>query len=152
MATYLITAHHNVELGVESMQDTFLTEAQARVLELRAKGLTQAEIARKLKTSRANICILERRARKNIVRAEQTLKLVAKLRAPVVLEVRPGDDILEVPKRLFKAADAAKIRVGLGTPDVIAKIRDGAGSKLHGRSVTQRFELVLTSDGDVLIA
>jgi hypothetical protein len=134
------------------LKDTFLTEAQARVLELRAKGLTQAEIARKLRTSRANICILEHRARENIARAERTLKLAEKLRAPVVLEVRQGDDILEVPKRLFKAADAAKIRVKPDTPDIIAKIREGAGDKLHGRSATQSFDVVLTSEGEVLIA
>ena len=133
-------------------KDTFLTEAQAQVLELRAKGLTQAKIARKLRTSRANICILERRARENITRAERTLKLAAKLRAPVVLEVRRGEDILEVPRRLFKAADAAKIMVKLGTPDIIAKIREGAGGKLHGRSATQSFDVVLTSKGEVLIA
>ncbi len=134
------------------MRDTFLTEAQARVLELRVKGLTQAEIARKLKTSRANVCILERRARDNIARAERTLKLAAKLRAPVVIEVKSGEDILEVPKRLFKAADAAKIRVKLGTPDIIAKIREGAGDKLHGRSATQSFDVVLTSEGELLIS
>ena len=133
-------------------KDTFLTEAQARVLELRAKGLTQAEIARKLRTSRANVCILERRARDNIARAERTLKLAAKLRAPVVLEVKQGNDILEVPNRLFKAADAAKIRVKLSTPDIIAKIREGARDKLHGRSATQSFDVVLTSEGELLIS
>lgn len=133
------------------MRDTFLTEAQARVLEFRTKGMSQAEIARKLRTSRANICILERRARENIARAERTLKLAAKLRAPVVLEVKPGEDILGVPKRLFKAADAAKIKVKLGTPEIIAKIQEEARDKLHGRSATQRFELALTSEGDVLI-
>lgn len=133
-------------------KDTFLTEAQAQVLELRAKGLTQAKIARKLRTSRANICILERRARENIARAERTIKLAAKLRAPVVLKIKQGDDILEVPKRLFKAADAVKIQVKLGTPDIIAKIREGARDKLHGRSATQIFDVVLTSKGEVLIA
>lgn len=133
-------------------RDTFLTEAQAQVLELRTKGLTQAKIARKLRTSRANVCILERRARENIARAERTLKLAAKLRAPVVLEIKRGDDILEVPKRLFKAADAVKIQVKLGTPDIIAKIREGARDKLHGRSATQIFDVVLTSKGEVLIA
>lgn len=133
-------------------KDTFLTEAQAQVLELRAKGLTQAKIARKLRTSRANICILERRARENIARAERTIKLAAKLRAPVVLKIKRGDDILEVPKRLFKAADAVKIQVKLGTPDIIAKIREGARDKLHGRSATQIFDVVLTSKGEVLIA
>lgn len=133
-------------------RDTFLTEAQAQVLELRSKGLTQAKIARKLRTSRANVCILERRARENIARAERTLKLAAKLRAPVVLEIKRGDDILEVPKRLFKAADAVKIQVKIGTPDIIAKIREGARDKLHGRSATQIFDVVLTSKGEVLIA
>ena len=132
-------------------KNTFLTEAQAQVLELRAKGMTQAKIARKLRTSRANVCILERRARENIARAERTLKLAAKLRAPVVLEVRQGDDILEVPKRLFKAADAAKIPVKLSTPDIITNIREGAGDKLHGRSATRSFDVVLTSKGEVLI-
>lgn len=133
------------------MSDTFITEAQARVLELRAKGLTQADIARRLKTSRANVCILERRAKENIARAGRTLKLAAKLRAPVVLEVKQGDDIFEVPKRLFKAADAAKIKVRVGTPDIVAKIREGAADRLHGRSATKSFDVVLTSEGEVLI-
>ncbi len=133
------------------MKETFLTKMQARVLELRAKGLTQAEIARQLETSRANICILEHRARRNIARAERTLKLSAKLLAPVVLKIKPGDDILEVPNRLFKTADAAKIRVKLSTPDIISKIREGAKDRLHGRSATQSFDVVLTSDGELLI-
>jgi len=134
------------------VEDTFLTKMQARVLELRAKGLTQAEIARQLKTSRANVCILERRARRNIARAERTLKLSEKLFAPVVLKIKPGDDILEVPNRLFKTADAAKIRVKLSTPDIIAKIREGAKDRLHGRSATQSFDVVLTARGELLIS
>ena len=133
------------------MKDTFLTKMQEQVLELRAKGLTQAEIARQLKTSRANVCILEHRARRNIARAEKTLKLSEKLFAPVVLKIKPSDDILKVPDRLFKAADAAKIRVKLSTPDIISKIREGAKDRLHGRSATQSFDVVLTSDGKLLI-
>ena len=134
------------------MKETFLTKMQVRVLELRVKGLTQAEIARQLKTSRANVCILEHRARRNIARAEKTLKLSAKLLAPVVLKIKSGDDILKVPDRLFKAADAAKIRVKLSTPDIIAKIREGARDKLHGRSATQSFDVVLTLGGELLIS
>ena len=132
-------------------EDAFLTEAQVRVLELRNKGLTQAEIAKRLKTSRANVCILERRARANIARAERTLKLAARLSAPVVIELKPGDDVLEAPGLLFKAADRAKVKVGLTTPEIIARIRETAGDKLRGRSVVKRFELVLTADGDVLV-
>jgi len=134
------------------MKDTFLTESQVQVLKLRAMGFNQAEIARKLKTSRANISILERRARQNIARAERTLKLAAKLKAPVVITVKEGDDVLEVPKRLFKAADAAKIVVKLGTTDIIAKIQEAAGEKIHGRSATKSFDVALTFDGEVFIS
>lgn len=131
------------------VKDTFLTKMQARVLELRAKGLTQAEIAKQLKTSRANVCILERRARQNIARAERTLKLSAKLLAPVVLKIKPGDDIMSMPRRLFSAADAAKVNVKLDTPALIAKIRKEAQDKLKGRAAIAPIELVLTADGEV---
>jgi len=79
------------------------------------------------------------------------LKLAARLSAPVVIELKPGDDILEAPDLLFKAADRAKVKVGLTTPEIIARIREAAGGKLHGRSVVRRFELVLTAGGDVVV-
>jgi Tfx family DNA-binding protein len=133
------------------VEDTFLTKMQARVLELRVKGLTQAEIARQLKTSRANVCILEHRARRNIARAERTLKLSAKILAPVVLKIKPGDDVISAPRRLFSAADAAKVDVKLDTPALIAKIRREAQDKLRGRTATAPIELVLTADGEVFV-
>ena len=133
------------------VEDPFLTKMQARVLELRAKGLTQAEIARQLKTSRANVCILERRARRNIARAERTLKLSAKILAPVVLKIKPGDDIMSAPRQFFSAADAAKVDVKLDTPALIAKIRREAQDKLRGRTATAPIELVLTADGEVFV-
>ena len=133
------------------MKDTFLTESQLRVLKLRLKGLTQAEIAHTLKTSRANISILEHRAKDNIARAERTLKMAEKLRAPVVISVSQGEDILRIPKKLFEAADAANIRVKQGTADIIAKIQEDAGDKIHGRSATRGFEVALTSEGEILI-
>lgn len=129
-----------------------MTELQARVLELRTRGLSQAEIARRLKTSRANICILERRARENIARAERTLALAARLRAPVVLTIKAGEDVLDIPKRLLRAADAAKVKVRLSTPELIARIRELAGDKLRGRFTEEGFELVLTAEGEILIS
>jgi hypothetical protein len=132
-------------------RETFLTKAQIRVLELRARGLTQAEVARKLKTSRANVCILERRGRENIERARRTLQFATKLHALAVMELKPGDDLLQAPKQLFAKADAIKVEVKLDTPELIARIRERASDKLHGRTITERIELVLTAGGDVLV-
>jgi hypothetical protein len=133
------------------MKETFLTDAQQRVLEFRAKGMSQAQIARFLKTSRANISILERRARENIARAERTLKLAAKLKAPVVLRVETAADLFSIPKRLLKEADKAGISVKLTTPDIVTKIREEAGDKLHGRAVKEPFEISVTSEGEVIL-
>jgi len=113
--------------------------------------MTQAEIAQKLRTSRANVSILEHRAKENIARAERTLKVAEKLRAPVIISVKQGDDILLVPKKLFEAADAANIIVKQGTADIIAKIQEEAGERIHGRSATRGFEVALTSKGEILI-
>ncbi len=133
------------------VKNTFLTKAQLRVLELRNRGVSQAEVARMLKTSRANICILERRVRENIDRARETIKLAAELKSPVVVRIAPGEDILEVPKRLFAAADKAKIKAGIDTPALLARIREQAGGKLRGRLAAEEIELMLTSDGDVVV-
>jgi hypothetical protein len=133
------------------MERTFLTKAQQRVLEFRAKGMSQAEIARILKTSRANISILERRARENVARAEQTVKLAAKLRAPIILKVEEEADLFSLPKQLFERADKVGIRVKLTAADIVTKIRQEAGNKIHGRSVTKPFEMAVTSEGDIII-
>jgi Tfx family DNA-binding protein len=44
------------------------------VLRLRQSGLTQEDIARRIKTTRANVSLIEKRARENIDRSRETLK------------------------------------------------------------------------------
>ena len=129
-----------------------MTESQLRVLKFRMKGLTQAEIARRLNTSRANVSILESRGKENIARAERTLKLAEKLKAPVMITVKQGDDILQVPKKIFLAADVTKIKVRLGTAEIIARIKEAAGDKIHGRSATKSFKVALSSEGEIIIS
>ncbi|MEW6222579.1 MAG: Tfx family DNA-binding protein [Candidatus Hadarchaeota archaeon] len=133
------------------MKETFLTRAQQKVLELKKMGMTQAEIARVLQTSRANVSILEKRARENIARAERTVKLAERLRAPVVIKVEAGADLFSIPKLLFKAADRGKIQVKLTAPEIIAKIQRELGDKMRGRSVKDYFEMAVTAEGEVIL-
>jgi Tfx family DNA-binding protein len=133
------------------MKETFLTKAQQKVLELKKIGMTQAEISRTLQTSRANVSILERRARENISRAERTVRLAERLRAPVVVKVEVGADLFSIPKLLFKAADKAKIQVKLTAPEIITKIQQELGDKIHGRSSKVPFDIAVTSEGEVIL-
>ena len=50
--------------------DSFLTERQIRVLELRTQGHSQQEIADIMGSSRSNISILETRAHRNILQGK----------------------------------------------------------------------------------
>lgn len=84
---------------------SFLTEQQIRVLQLRAKGLKQSEIAEILGTSRANVSILERRALEKIEKARNTLLLWEQINSKISVEVKKGEDIFQVPEKLFKKAD-----------------------------------------------
>lgn len=135
-----------------SGDESFLTETQERVLELREEGLSQTEIAEKLGTSCSNICSIEKRARRNIERARNTLNEVRIIQAPLTMKVAPGDDILDSIKSLFSKADEADLHVSLDTPELISKIEQESRDKLRGRKVVERIEISLTSDGDVIIS
>jgi Tfx family DNA-binding protein len=99
---------------------SFLTEQQIKILRLRAKGLKQSEIAELLGTSRANISILERRALEKIEKARNTLLLWEQINSKISVEVRKGEDIFEVPDRLFKKADEKGIKVPYSSAEIIA--------------------------------
>lgn len=122
-----------------------------KVLELRAKGLSQAEVAQKLETSRANICSLEKRANRNIKRAKNTLKMAKRARAPVRITIEVNEDILDSVEEFFSKADEADIHVSLDTPELISKLREKAGDRLEGRRASGEIELNLTHQGKVLI-
>lgn len=133
-------------------EDTFLTETQTKVLKLREKGLSQSEVAEKLNSSRANICTIEKRARRNIDRAKKTLELAAKIQAPISVEIRAGEDVLDSAKTFFSKADKAGIHVGLDTPELISKIEGEVKEKLKGRRAEEKIELTLTSKGNVIVS
>jgi transcriptional regulator len=56
-----------------------LTSKEIKVLELRAKKLTQVEVSKKLDISQAAISHFENNAHKKIKEAEQTLEVAKKL-------------------------------------------------------------------------
>ena len=87
-----------------------LTKRQLKVLQLRRQGLSQAEVAMKLGTTRSNISILEKRAHQNIQRAERTIHQWMMIQAPISLSLKAGTDVFDLPKMIFEAADKISMR------------------------------------------
>jgi hypothetical protein len=129
-------------------RDTFLTQKQLKVLELRGKGYTQEEIAKLLGTSRVNVCITEKRARENIEKARNTLDAFERL-DPVVLEIPPGIDVFQVPRLIFKEADKHGIKVLYNTTSLIGILRRKAEAKIRGNRVIEGFRVFILRRGKV---
>lgn len=132
-------------------KDIFLTDKQIEILKLKKKGLSQADIARKLKTTRGNICIIEGTAQKNIEKAKNTLKLFKTLEAPVWVTIASGIDIYDVPGLLFKEADKKHIKVAVDSAMVIVKIKTEVPDKVRGRITLNEIDISSDEAGNITV-
>ncbi|ADT84951.1 DNA-binding protein [Thermococcus barophilus MP] len=129
---------------------SFLTEQQIRILQLRAKGLKQSEIAELLGTSRANVSILEHRALEKIEKARNTLLIWEQINSKISVEVKKGEDIFTIPDKLFKKADELKIKVPYSTAEIIAFLVEHA--PIEDRIAKRDFTLFLDAQDKLRVS
>ncbi len=132
-------------------EESVLTRRQAEVLALRERDESQAAIADRLGTSRANVAGIEASARENVRKARSTIELVDALRAPVQLTIEPGTDVYEIPDRIYQAADTADLKVTLSAVDVIERLTEAAREALDRRELTAPVRVTVSADGEVRI-
>jgi len=56
-----------------------LTEKEIKVISLRKKGLTQTDVAKRLKISQAAVCKFEKNAKAKIAGAKETIRIASEL-------------------------------------------------------------------------
>jgi hypothetical protein len=132
-------------------RETVLTKRQIEVLKLKAQGLSTSEIARRLGTTVANVSATEKKARENIRRAENTLKLVKMLEAPLSVVIKPETDLNQAVREIYRRADEAGIWISHSFPSLASLIQQGAGEKIRGRRVLSEIEVAITRDGEVMV-
>lgn len=126
-----------------------LTEEQYKVLKLRLNGLTQREIAEILKTSRENVAILEKRAKRNIKLAEETLNTYKSLLAVAKVEIKEGTHLVDVPRLVIDAADKAKVKLKANFTRIYDEIRFKAGDHVKGTYIVKPITILIFKNGDV---
>jgi HTH-type transcriptional regulator, fmd operon transcriptional regulator len=136
---------------LQECHDSLLTDRQLEVLKLRQRGLSQAEVAERFKTTRSNISILERRAHDNIERAKRTLQQWMMIRAPISLKVSEGTDVFDIPKMIFEAADGKSLQLPTTSLDIIVQLRRKAPQLFRRRAVMKEVEIFITEEGEILI-
>ncbi|BAW31487.1 conserved hypothetical protein [Methanothermobacter sp. MT-2] len=132
-------------------KNTILTKKQIEVLKLRSEGYTQQEIADKLGTTRQNVSAIERAARKNIKKAENTLKFVRLLEVPICFTVKKGMDLDEIMEKIFSEANRKNIHIVYDGIFLAMKIRDEAAHRMRHRLVVEKFNVGITKDGEIIV-
>ena len=128
-----------------------LTRRQAEVLAFRERDVSQADIAEKLGTSRANVSSVESSARENIEKARETVAFAEALSAPVRVTVEAGTDLYDVPNMVYSACDEAGVKVNRTAPEVMRLVGEAAGDAVHGREVRRDITVSVTGDGTVQV-
>ncbi len=128
-----------------------LTEIQLDVLRFRLAGLTQEEVAIRLGTTRQNISLVERRARRNLEKAEETMAAYRRLRTVVSVTLPPMTHLVDVPRKLIDAADSVGVRIGGDFSRVYSGLRESAGSSISGTRTVKPIRVDILDDGEVFV-
>jgi len=127
-----------------------LSELQFKVLQLRIeKGLSQAEVARMLGTTRENVTIVEKRAERNIRLAEETIQAYKLLLCATKVNVEAGTSLIDVPGIVVKAGDSIGVKLKVNFTRIYDEIRFKAGDCVSGSRVVKPFTIAIFRDGNI---
>jgi len=129
----------------------FLTGRQVEVLKLRKQGLTQEEVARRLKTTRENVSILEKRAYENISRAKATIDFLDELEISVQVMVPPGTPLRDVHRVILAKADEMNIHMKVDCVDILEKVKNKARGKIKHGYIIKPLTVTIIPNGAILV-
>lgn len=130
---------------------SFLTDRQIEVLKLRKQGLTQEEVARRLKTTRENVSLLEKRAYENIRRAKATIDFLDELKLSVQVMVPPGTLLRDVHRVVLAKADEVNIHMKVDCVDIVEKVKNKARGKIKRGYIVQPVAVTIIPDGTISV-
>ncbi len=128
-----------------------LTKRQFLVLKHRADGLSQFETAKRLGTSRANVSMIELRAKRKLAKAKETLRAYESILSQHSVSVPRGTRLQEIPSIVLGEGDRYKTRLRSNLIDIIRMVkRIDPDSTVEGRS-TQDLNFMFTQSGAVTL-
>ena len=132
-----------------SAPGTTLTNRQWRVVRLRSAGLTQAQVAKKLRTTRENVTILERRANDNLRAAKATLAAMDRLSGSRALVIPSGVSVFEATSMILRRADVLRTKVKMNADAILATLRARHKGRIRGHHLIVAIRVKIESDGSL---
>jgi len=128
---------------------TILTQRQWQVIRLRATGLTQMQVAKRLHTSRENISIIEHRAYENVRAAKATLEALEQVSDSRELIIPSGTSIFDATSTVLRKGDMLRTKLKMNADSILAMLRSRCKHKIRGHHLTSAIRIEITEDGTV---
>ena len=130
-----------------------LTKSQFLVLKYRASGLSQLQTAKKLSTSRANVSMIELRAKKKVKRAEETLRAYQSiLGKKYIVKIKEGTRLQEAPSIVLREGDKNRIHLNSNLVEIIRMVKRADPNCLKDGSITRDIEFSFNQNGNLSLS
>ena len=116
-------------------------------MRLRSTGLTQAQVAKRLRTTRENVTIIEHRAHQNLRAAKATLAAIEELSGSKELVIPSGVSIFEATSMVLRRADVLRVKVKMNADSILAALRMRRRGKIRGHHLIAAIRVRIDSDG-----
>ena len=130
---------------------TVLTAKQWQVMRLRATGLTQTQVARRLRTTRENVSIIEHRAHENLRAAKATLEALEQLSDSRQLIIPSGTSVFEATSMILRRGDILRVKLNIDADSILALLRSRCKGRIRGHHLTSVIRVQISEDGSVTI-
>jgi HTH-type transcriptional regulator, fmd operon transcriptional regulator len=147
--TQIMGRRLRASLRAKAFQKTSLTARQWQVIRYRAQGITQAELAKVLNTSRENVNEIEHRARMKISAARATLAALQEIDARGEVLIPSGTDIFEAVFMVILRADVLGVKLKGSADDLLAAIRARWKGRIKGHRLASAVKIDIEKDGSI---
>ena len=113
--------------------------------------MTQKEVARELKTSRANASMIELRARRKVAMAMDTIAAYKTTLTEHVTRVPKGTAFYDIPPMVLREGDRWGIHVGSNVVEIIRMVKDLKPSCLQRGRTTKSLSFVFSKGGKLRV-
>jgi len=140
------------EFKASKLMFGFLTEKQFHVLELRSRGYTQRDISQLFHTSRAAISMIEGRAKKQIEKAKETVKIYetfSRNQHKVTIEI--GTRLQKIPVLVLQEADRFQIHIQYNMIEISRLVRKHMPDCLNNGLTVKEITISFNEKGNISI-
>jgi Tfx family DNA-binding protein len=134
------------------LKSGLFNQKQLKILRYRARGFTQSETAKELSTTRANISMIEWRARKKLEKARETIEAYEALQSSHKLVVSKGTKLAEIPLLVLHEGDKHHVHIKSDIIDIVRLVRAAKPSAVKDGKTIRPIVFTINERGKLLVS